>query len=151
MLSTDELNFILKENAVTRRLFLGTYPSCVIPETNKRTYCFISNTDDHLNPGVHWNAWFVRDGKVSFFDSFGRSYRHVDFPEYYKLFASRFDEINYSTTQIQSKDSWMCGYFCVHFLYSQCLGVDFENFLDQYSSDFDQNDCKVLDFVDSIL
>ena len=65
--------------------------------------------------------------------------------------ANRFDEINFSTTQIQSKDSWTCGYFCVHFLYSQCLGVDFENFLDQYSSDFDQNDCKVLDFVDSIL
>ena len=58
-LRTEDLNNILQTNAVTRKSYLGTFPSCVFPKTNKQVYTFVSNTSDHLDTGEHWVCWFI--------------------------------------------------------------------------------------------
>ena len=150
-LSTQQINKILEENNVTQKNFIGTYPACMHPLTNKKIYSFITNTDDHYSGGTHWNAWFVKNDTLAFFDSFGRSYKHAHFPRYYANFAKQFKEINCSTVQIQSVDSWTCGHFCVNFLYSQSLGIEYKDFITNFSNILHDNDFVVLDFINSIL
>ena len=133
-LTTQELNTILKTNNVTKKYFLGTYPACMHPSTNKRVYSFITNTDNHDLQGTHWTAWFIRNDTLSFFDSFGRSFSHSKFPDYYKKIAKRFKNVEYSTVQIQSLDSWTCGYFCVNFIYSKSLGLEYKHFITDFSN-----------------
>ena len=150
-LTTKDLNKILQSNCVTKRYFFGTYPACYYPLSRNYVYSFITNTDDHGSPGQHWNSWFIRDGKISFFDSFGRPPDHPAFPPQYQDLVKRFDELEYSRTQIQGLNATTCGMFCAHFIYFLSLGLNFQNFIDDYSSDFDINEKIVYDFIDSIM
>ena len=150
-LSTEQLNAILMTNEVTKKYFLGSYPACIYPSTNNSVYSFITNTDNHNLQGTHWTAWFVRDGVLSFFDSFGRSFSHPDFPDYYKKIAKQFKEVEYSTVQIQSLDSWTCGYFCMNFIYSKSLGFEYKDFITDFSNILHVNDYIVLNFINSII
>lgn len=150
-LTTEQLNTILKYNQVTKNYFLGTYPACMYPITKKRVYSFITNTDTHDLQGTHWTAWFVRNDTISFFDSFGRCYSHPDFPEYYNDIAKHFKNVEYSTVQIQSSESWTCGYFCVNFIYSKSMGLEYRYFLSDFSNNLNVNNLIVLEFVNSIV
>ena len=150
-LTTLDLNTILGANKVTKNRFIGTYPSCITPNTSKRTYAFITNVDQHDLPGQHWNAWFIDGSKISFFDSFGRNHEDETLPKHYTDIVKSFEQIAYSTTRIQGWDSVACGLFCIHFIYHKCLGLDYETFLNEYSiSDFEKNDLIVQDFIKSI-
>ena len=150
-LSTKELDEILTNNNVTKNTFIGTYPSCMSPSTKKKIYSFITNTDDHFSSGTHWNAWFVNNNELTFFDTFGRSYNNTDFPKFYEKIVNTFENVKYSTVELQSKDSWTCGYFCINFIYSHSLGIDFKDFLNDFSKNLEFNDYIVLKFVNSIL
>lgn len=150
-LSTQDLNKILTQNNVTRRRFIGTYPSCIFPLTDKKVFTFITNTDDHMSNGTHWNVWYGSSDDMCFFDTFGRSYDDVTFPEFYKYIAQNFKTVKYSSLQLQSKDSLRCGYFCIMFIYSLSLGIDYKVFLKEFSKDLDSNDFVVSEFVNSII
>ena len=150
-LSTNQLNTILEDNNVTKKSYIGTFPSCMYPPSSKKIYSFITNTDDHHSTGTHWNAWYVKNGTLTFFDSFGRDYNHQHFPQYYKEIAEQFKDITHSPVQIQSLESWTCGHFCVKFIYCKSLGIDLPDFLHDFSKNLYMNDYNVLDFVRSIL
>ena len=152
-LTTEDLNTILKENHVTKKSYLGTFPACVFPDTGRKTYSFISNTSNHLDfKGEHWVAWFVNGDTIKFFDSFGRSPADSTFHNYFFDFTKTFKKLKFSRRRIQGWTSVACGYFCVHFIYTSCLGFRFQIFLNDYSrSDFEKNDNIVCVFVDSIL
>ena len=149
-LSTLEINKVLGENAVTKRYFIGTYPSCLTPRTRKKKYAFITNTDDHNLPGRHWCAWFVDGQRISFYDSYGRSWDDPTLPEHYKDIAKLFKQISYTNTRVQSWASNACGYFCIHFIYVKALGLDYEHFLNEYSTNFERNEDIVYEFYNSI-
>ena len=83
-LSTVQLESLLRRNPITKRYFIGVYPSCIYPRSRKKTYCFITNTDDHEEGGEHWNGFFVRDKTLYFFDSFGRSPNDDTLPHSYR-------------------------------------------------------------------
>ena len=70
-LTTEKLDSILKENAVTKINYLGTFPGCVLPLTKVKQYSFITNTELHHENGEHWNAWVADGSKVIFFDILG--------------------------------------------------------------------------------
>ena len=150
-LSTNNLNKILWNNEVTKDIFNGTYPSCMIPKSNKSVYAFITNTDDHKNPGEHWNSWFVRNKKLIFFDSFGRNPNDSDFPFYYHKLTKTFNQIEYNKTPIQAWDTFTCGHFCIHFIYVLSLGLEIKHFIGDYFKSFYENDIKVIDFINSII
>ena len=67
-LSTQQLDSMLKQEPMTKRYFIGVFPSCFINQVSlpRRNHCFITNTDNHESSGEHWNAWFVRDGILYF-------------------------------------------------------------------------------------
>ena len=149
-LSSVEINKVLENNNVTKRFFIGTYPSCITPKTSKRTYAFITNVDEHDMPGLHWNAWFVEGRKISFFDSFGRDWADETLPKHYSDNVKSFEKIHYTTDRVQGWDSVACGFFCVHFLYMKSLGLDYDDFLADYTMDFEKNDKIVHEFYNSI-
>ena len=149
-LTTNELDAFLKQNASTKRFYLGTYPSCVKPISNKNFYFFISNTDNHKQSGEHWNAWVVKNGMLMFFDSFGRDPRHWSFPEHYADILNDFTKVKFSKVQVQHISSVMCGYFCIHFLYLISLGLGFEEFYSEYSANLFENDNIVNSIVHSL-
>ncbi len=124
-MNTLDLNNILLANPVTKRFFLGTYPACITPETNKKFYTFITNTDTHDESGEHWNAWVVNNDSVTFFDSYGRSPHLLN---YYDV-VKKFNHVKYTTKCLQDVNSQTCGLFCIHFLYTMSLKLLVDSFL----------------------
>ena len=149
-LSTLDINRILRANSVTDSYFIGTFPACITPTTEKKAYAFITNIDDHNMPGQHWNAWFIEGRRVTFFDSFGRYWDDDTLPGHYKDIAEPFERVTYSNTRLQGWDSFACGYFCIHFIYFKALGLDYEDFLNEYTNNFEKNDEIVFEFYNSI-
>ena len=151
-LNTAHINTILGENSVTRRYFIGTYASCEITCLPKRKkYSFVTNTKNHLSRGAHWNAWFVKDNKVYFFDSFARSPMDSTFPHHYADIVRKFSTFYYFNKQLQDFSSYTCGYFCIHFIYNMSLGLNIMNLKSEYSSNFKENDVIVLKIIKSLL
>ena len=147
-MKASELNEFMFGNKATNRYFLGTFPACDMPVAIEDC-SFISNTHDHLLPGEHWNAWFFKNNRLLFMDSFGRSPTHKDFPVYYRNYAEHFN-YEYNTVAIQGFDSINCGLFCLHFLYLISYGLDFNFFLNLYSLDTNKNDDVVVSFYNSV-
>ena len=146
-LTTLQLNKILMNNPVTKKMFVGTFPGCVLPSTKANEYSFITNTDLHHQSGEHWNAWIVRGKHIIFFDSFGRDPRDKSFPDSYKNIIENFDSFEYSKYQLQDFSSVTCGYFCVHFIYTLSLGLNLKSFLSEYGDNYRINDISVVEFV----
>ena len=151
-LNTSHINKVLNGSSVTNRYFIGTFPSCEIEKLPKRTiYSFVTNTGDHLSSGVHWNAWFVRDNMLYFFDSFARSPLDKTFPHHYIDIVKKFKDFRYFDKQLQDFSSYTCGYFCIHFILNMSLGLDFVHFKSEYSRDLKENDVIVLKTIKSLL
>ncbi len=150
-LNTTELDQTLKNSSVTKGSYLGAYPSCTKPKTKKKMYSFISNTGEHHETGQHWCAWVVIGNKISFFDSFGREPWDSTFPTHFQEIVADFRYVQYTKTRIQDWNSKTCGYFCLHFIYVLCLGLDYEHFLSEYSKKYLYNDYVTFDFLNSIV
>ena len=146
-----DVDLILKNNSVTKHLYTGTFPACISPGTNRASYSFISNTQEHNEPGDHWVGWFIRDGKVTFMDTFGRAPDDETFPNYFSDFIEKFDNVEFSRVQIQSISSRLCGFFCIQFVYIMSLGLEIDSFINEYTTDTLVNDILVYDFVHSIM
>ena len=145
-MNTLDLNNILYDNPVTKRFFLGTYPACIVPETNRKFYTFITNTDNHTKSGEHWNAWVVDNDNVTFFDSYGRNPYLLN----YHSVLNNFRQIRYTSECIQDFSSQACGLFCIHFLYNMTLKLPISEFFCDYTNNLHYNDRVVLSIVDSI-
>ena len=150
-LSTVQLESLLRRNPITKRYFIGVYPSCIYPRSRKKMYCFITNTDDHEEGGEHWNGFFVRDKTLYFFDSFGRSPNDDTLPHSYRDIVLRFKNVKYFPHCLQSFDSFTCGYYCIHFLLLFSMGLDFQSLMNEYSFDTQGNDLHVLNVIKSII
>ena len=146
-LTTKNLDEILKNNPVTKRFYLGTYPSCISPITFKKKYSFITNTDSHELGGKHWCAWMVDGKNITFFDSFGRHPTDPAFP--YKDIIKGFN-VKYNKTRLQDFSSSTCGHYCIQFLYILSLGLDLDFMLKDYDSNFRNNDIVVYNSVKNL-
>ena len=151
-LTTSDLNKVLKSNSVTKGIYLGSFPSCIKPRTEKKMYAYISNTDNHNHGGQHWCAWFIKDECISFFDSFGRKPWDPTFPSHFHDIVADYTCLQYTDSRLQNWTSVTCGYFCIHFIYSLCLGLEYKNFLSEYCDDnLISNDYITFDFYNSII
>ena len=65
-LTTMQLDDILYNTSVTSKSYIGTYPSCFSPASNKPFYAFISNTEKHDEDGEHWCAWVVKEDTICY-------------------------------------------------------------------------------------
>ena len=92
--NTSDIDGILKTHPLTRKSFLGTYPACVFPKTNKKVYSSVSNTSDHLDDCSHWIGWMIDSDHATFFDSYGRSPDDSPLPHHFKKFAKKSELYN---------------------------------------------------------
>ena len=140
-LTTIDINQILWNDPITKKIFLGSYPACGIPNSKKKRYSFITNTDQHDKPGTHWTAWMVDGDKVDFFDSFGRSPNNEQFPyEFQDYILGK--RVSFSSFRVQQYTSSTCGYFCMYYIYFRSLDLDFEYIIKQLKN-LKENDCIV--------
>jgi len=63
-------NFEIED--VVKKIGLKNFVSLrdILPKKPKRNECAIMNLDDTSGDGTHWVAWFKRDEKKWYFDSF---------------------------------------------------------------------------------
>ena len=102
-LRTENLNMILESSPVTSGNYLGAYPACIFPKTNKKRYSWISNTHHHGKSGKHWVCWCVNGDKATFFDSYGRRPDDPTLPVYFKTHAEKFKKNYFSKRHICSE------------------------------------------------
>ena len=72
MLSTRDLEDMMRQDPVTSSCFLGVFASNELPsKIPSYPSGLIANTDPNNKPGQHWVAMFLEEGKEEFFDSYG--------------------------------------------------------------------------------
>ena len=85
--------------------------------------CGIINLDSQIGPGTHWVCYRNVDRYCEYFDSFGLS-----IPEEVLTYLSTGGKhIIYSHDEIQERNSVLCGYWCLYFLYERQRGISFLN------------------------
>lgn len=98
-----------------RKVFGGVLSSDCLPIYRNNSSGFIINLDPHTLPGSHWIAIFFNDnGRVYFFDSYGRKPRNKNILNFMKRNAKM---IFYNKVCVQDFYSVSCGLFCLYFLF----------------------------------
>ena len=143
-----QLRNALARDQVTKRYFLGVYPSDRLPyKIDYGPRLLIANTDPHYMRGQHWIAMYIpRQGPIEFFDSFGHT------PEHYNInfvrFLQRMDRgIKYNDKILQAKDSVMCGPYCLFYALHRCRGIPMDKIISQFGQNRQYNDAKVFQFI----
>tara|TARA_B100001093_G_C26533191_1_gene886897 strand:- start:252 stop:827 length:576 start_codon:yes stop_codon:yes gene_type:complete len=107
---------------------------------------FIFNTDDSDGPGQHWIAYYVdlmsknfEQPGIYFFDSFGsKPMKQVrDLTEKLKQQGASLG-IEFLVTHNPhsfQKNTFSCGFYCMHFLEHMILGHKFEDYLSSWPND----------------
>ena len=85
--------------------------------------CGIINLDSQIGLGTHWVCYRNIDKNYEYFDSFG-----LPMPEEVLTYLSTGGKrITYNHDEIQERNSVLCGYWCLYFLYERQGGISFLN------------------------
>lgn len=97
----------------------------------------VVNQDPDFMPGSHWMAvYFDKYNFAYFFDSFGRR-PSGNILRFIRKNSSMF---SYNSKQIQSITSTVCGQYCLLFLLNYVMGNTVDDFLNMFSSQYENND-----------
>ena len=148
-LTNVQIDKIMFNNPVTNKTYLGTFPSDELP-TSIVTGCFITNTDPHYMRGSHWNAFYLSDGIVDFYDSYGRSPYSKELPASYRQFLKN-RRYRFNHQVVEDVFSVMCGEFCIFFIYNMNLGLDLKFISKCFSKNLYRNDQSIKRFIQNIM
>ncbi|GFY52008.1 uncharacterized protein TNIN_365711 [Trichonephila inaurata madagascariensis] len=120
-MSGIEVSSYLSFCSVTRPIFRGVYAANCIPDIRKyKRAAIVVNTDVSTGPGVHWLALFYENGKLEFFDSFGRP------PQYFGLhiikYLQKYQNVDIVSIPLQNPCSSVCGPYCIYYILKRSLG-----------------------------
>ena len=116
-----QISFVLSRHAKTRRVFVGCFPSDMIPFKDRYPYAVVVNTDSSARKGRHWVAIYVPSPSVvEYFDSFG-----MEPNKNIKDFLKCFHIERRSSEMLQSIFSDVCGMHCIYFIIKRCSGESF--------------------------
>ena len=140
MLPHPLTNFEIQKYYKNERRFDGVFSRNDLPKKIKDG-AYVINLDEYADIGTDWIALFCNRNEIIYFDSFG--VEHV--PEEIKELIGN-KNIKANIFRIQAKDSVMCGYFCIWFIYFMLAG---KKLTDYFFSphDFKQNDNKILSYL----
>ena len=148
-----QLDRIMREKRSTRNYFLGTFPCDQLP-LDIKTYpaTLIANNDDSSRAGSHWVAMFIESPSIVFyFDSLGKEPNRCILK-----YLNRFFRVKRNAGELQSKDSNICGQYCIYFLYKMSIAKTksneflFEKIVSDLSK-FDDPDLLIRDFFKKFL
>ncbi|CAH3173565.1 unnamed protein product [Porites lobata] len=102
-----------------------------------RKECGIINLDDIQGPGTHWVCYRNLGSVVEYFDPFGLIMPNEAL-EYFQTSGKR---IVYSMDEIQNRNTVLCGYWCLYYLFERqrgtsILDVIHNPYFDDDNSDF---------------
>jgi hypothetical protein len=142
-MNTREIEQICESDPNISDLFLGVFPSDKLPDPQFPS-CFIANIAPAASLGEHWVVvTFDYNAKCNYFCSFAR-YPNRSFIN----FLADYDWQR-TTKQLQSDDSTYCGEYCVGFLHFYCRNVSMQQFLSLFTTNYFENDQKIVNFVHS--
>ena len=124
-MNTRQITQLMKNNARTKRSFVGVFPADYVPTHPRRSKpcSYIANTDRGDQPGQHWVCMFFPiNGLPEFFDSYG-------FPpqeEFLKILGNNY---KYSKGFYQFPISSTCGQFCIFYIHQRCTGKSMEEII----------------------
>lgn len=145
-MDTKEIYDIIRKKGSLASIFLGVFPSDMLPKVvKKRPSAIIINTDPANKPGKHWvAAYFNNDNSVEYFDSYGLS----PFNNEILNFLSENSSVIYKNgVHLQGLNSLVCGLYCIFFLYFKCRGYSLNKILKFFDKNRDKNDAKVCNFM----
>jgi hypothetical protein len=107
-------NFQLEEILKKEPGFRGVFSRDMLPKQIKKRECGIVNLDTVGGKGTHWVCYFniPTEKYVEYFDSFGLPPPE----EVEKYLAASRKPIIYSTSEVQNKDTELCGYYCIEYI-----------------------------------
>ena len=154
-MNTSEISSVLKYAPETRNIFLGTFPSDMLPEIKsvKKKLCFIANTDSSEKPGTHWVAFYghlENGGKfiIDYFDTYGRE-PQTNIKKYLK---NNFDYCVFNGKEIQSSFTTICGLYSIYMLIKRSSGMDFSTIVNNFKEKSQlENDTAVADWCNEKL
>jgi hypothetical protein len=98
-------------------------------ELQKRKGKLTQEEEKSLLPGTHWVAYYIpKQGNCEYFDSLGLPPPE----EVIQYLKKAHRSITYSSFTIQSKESVLCGYYCVLFLIERLNKISYLDFLYQF-------------------
>jgi hypothetical protein len=115
-------NYQLQEILKDEKGFRGVFTRDTLPKRIQKRECGIVNLDTLGGKGTHWVCYFnSREEKyVEYFDSYGLA-PPEELEKY--LFTSR-KLITYNTTELQSRNSQLCGYYCIYYIRMRNCGTE---------------------------
>lgn len=129
--------------------FIGTFARDTLPNIKKFPAALVINTDPVSKPGEHWVSNFInKNGDGEYFDSYGFQPLHKEIMEYLNKYCAH--RWCYSTVMLQSINSMTCGYYCIIYIKTRCLGYSYCNFITLFSNQTTVNDLIVSNILNEI-
>ncbi len=133
----------LERDATIRQYLVGVYSADMLPNM-EFPGSYVVSIDNYGHPGQHWVAFFSYDDKLDCFDSFGAH------PASYNKHIEKWSEQVYNVLQnqeLQSRDTTVCGQYCMFFITLRSYGYRYEDVMSAFSKDHLYNDKLVQKFV----
>lgn len=145
---TEELEDLLGNDAHVKLLWGGVHPNNHLPDKVTYPQALVFNTDPCTEPGEHWVAVYLTpDGQGEYFDSYG-----VPPTGRVKRFlGQRTWNVIYNGVQLQGLLSSTCGHYCLFYLLHRCRNYSMEDIVNMFSSDMNENDKHVRDFIEDYI
>ena len=133
-------SLIKKLIKVTTLRNVGIFPKDKIPHSIIHyPCCFIANTDYSYSTGKHWVVFYYHSKlELEFFDSLGHS------PNYYNFHIPSNVNCLCLNYPIQSSNSYLCGLFCLYYLFCKSKRKPFSCIARLFSSTHLQNNDYLL-------
>ncbi len=146
-MNTSEIQNILRRNNASKLNFGGVYALNELPKIAKNK-AYIINLDKSYENGSHWVAiYFDKNGRGEYFDSFGLP----PFLPELKDFLNRNCKMwLYNSKRLQSKDTLVCGQYCIYFLIKRFNKKKIKDIVNEFSMSYDKNDMKVFNAIKNI-
>ena len=117
--------------------FRGIYSRDNLPQKMKKDEVGIINLDSQIGAGTHWVAYRNGDKYVEYFDSFGL----IMPKEIMQFMSTSGKQLMYSGDEIQERDSVLCGYWCLYYLFERQKGTSILKTI--HNAHFDMNNQSV--------
>ena len=98
--------------------YRGNYMRDTLPNKIKQNECGVVNLDSVKNQGTHYVCYYRNKDTRIFFDSFG-----LPPPEEIIKYIGK--PLQYNSTEIQERDSVICGAYCLYVLKALSDGYSF--------------------------
>lgn len=137
-MNTLEVNKFVFNALKSINCYLGAYPKNRLPETKRKHFALIINTDNAELPGEHWVALIITNKTGYYFDSYGLKPDKKEIINFIKQKCPK--RLIYNDRQIQSFRSTYCGLYAALCVIALCKGMKFQTFIKLFSNKSLEND-----------